>query len=189
MNFLPSSEITECYDHPIGVADTAKIPDAQITASSEHGDKYKAAFGRLNGNRGDGWCSKSASSNNEWLQVDLGKSYSVCAVATQGDRNGNEWVTKFKLLFSWDGTSWHVYQGDSGKDVVRTMQLRYFLYLIVGKLIKNALAILCPWRQNSILLRSLICTPEKKQNKCLSSIHSLQLLVHIYFKIIKFTQN
>lgn len=120
LNFLPSTEITDCYDNPIGVAEIGKIPDAKMTASSKLGSSYEPWFGRLNGNSGDGWCSKAAATNNEWLKVDLGKLYSVCAVATQGDRNGNEWVTAFKLSFSLDGTSWNVYKGDTNKDVVRT---------------------------------------------------------------------
>ncbi|XP_078353422.1 uncharacterized protein LOC144638115 isoform X2 [Oculina patagonica] len=112
------NKITDCYDNPTGVADIAKIPDAKMTASSKYSSNYEPYYGRLNGNRGDGWCSKEASSNNDWLQVDLGKPYTVCGVATQGDRNGNEWVTAFKLLFSWDGVSWNVYQGDTSKAVV-----------------------------------------------------------------------
>ncbi|KAL9951279.1 hypothetical protein ACROYT_G043917 [Oculina patagonica] len=110
--------ITNCYDNPIGVADVAKIPDAKMSASSQYGSNYQAAYGRLNGDRGDGWCAGSKSSNNEWLQVDLGKSYTVCGVATQGDRNGNEWVTGFKLYFAESTNSWNVYQGGTSQDVV-----------------------------------------------------------------------
>ena len=36
----------------------------------------------------------------------------MCAVATQGDINGNEWVIDFSLSFSSDGASW-VYSKDS----------------------------------------------------------------------------
>ena len=79
-----------------------------MTASSYHSANFQPAYGRLNGKRGDGWCAGTSSRNDEWLQVDLGKLYTVCAVATQGDRNGNEWVTKFKLSFSVDGESWDI---------------------------------------------------------------------------------
>ena len=60
------------------------------------------AYGRLNGDRGDGWCAKEADRNDDWLQVDLGEMIEVCALATQGDRNGNEWTTAFKLSYSTD---------------------------------------------------------------------------------------
>lgn len=111
MNSFSASEVANCFDKPIGVADKDKVPDAQMTASSYHGAKYQPAYGRLNGERGDGWCAGTSSGNHEWLQIDLGKLYTVCAVATQGDINGNEWVTKFKLSFSVDGKSWDVNPG------------------------------------------------------------------------------
>lgn len=108
LKFFSASEVANCFDKPIGVADQDKIPDAQITASSYHSANYQPAYGRLNGNRGDGWCAKSANANNEWLEVDLGKLYTVCAVATQGDRNGNEWVNLFKVSYSVNRESWDV---------------------------------------------------------------------------------
>jgi len=43
----------------------------------------------------------------------------VCAIATQGDRNGNEWVTAFKLSYSTDGNSWTPYKDENGAQVVR----------------------------------------------------------------------
>ena len=42
----------------------------------------------------------------------------MCAVATQGDINGNEWVTDFKLSFSTDGSNWITYKDGNGIDVV-----------------------------------------------------------------------
>ena len=86
-----------------------------MSASSEYKVGYIAAYGRLKGDRGDGWCAKEPGRNDDWLQVDLGRSVEACALATQGDRNGNEWVTAFKLLYSSDGTDWNTY----GVDKVR----------------------------------------------------------------------
>ena len=93
-----------------------------MTASSEYSDHYKPYFGRLNGDRGDGWCSREAAGNDDWLQVDFGKVIKVCCVATQGDVNGNEWTTDFKLSFSYDGSacSWtFIKDSCNGADVVR----------------------------------------------------------------------
>ena len=90
-----------------------------MTASSQYGTGYQPAYGRLNGDRGDGWCAKEADRNDDWLQVDLGKTILVCAIATQGDRNGNEWVTAFKLLRSSDAQTWTPY-----KDVNDTVLVR-----------------------------------------------------------------
>jgi len=119
--FFSASEVSNCFDKPIGVADEDKIPDAQMTASSYHSAKFQPAYGRLNGKRGDGWCAGTSSGNDEWLQVDLGKLYTVCAVATQGDINGNEWVTEFKLSFSVDGESWNVDSGVLLKTAIQTI--------------------------------------------------------------------
>ena len=96
------------------------IPDNQMNASSQFGDKFQQAYGRLYGNRGDGWCAKEPNRTDDWLQVDLGKRTQLCAAATQGDRNGNEWVTHFKLSYSSDGNTWTTYQYGNGSEVVRS---------------------------------------------------------------------
>ena len=95
-----------------------------MTASTQYSDGYQAAYGRLNGDRGDGWCAKEAARNDDWLQVDLGTTILVCGVASQGDRNGNEWVTAFKLSYSSDGNVWTPYKGANDAEVVRS-ELRW----------------------------------------------------------------
>ena len=90
-----------------------------MSASSQYSDGYQAAYGRLNGDRGDGWCALEAARNDDWLQIDLGKPAEVCALATQGDINGNDWVKAFKLSYSSDGTNWTTYQNANGTEVVR----------------------------------------------------------------------
>ena len=90
-----------------------------MSASSQYGAKNLAAYGRLNDDRGDGWCALEATRNDDWLQVDLGTPVDVCAFATQGDIDGNEWVKAFKLSYSSDGANWKTYQDASGTEVVR----------------------------------------------------------------------
>ena len=116
-------EADDCYTKPVGISDQGKISDNQMTASSQYGTGYQAAYGRLNGNRGDGWCAKEAARNDDWLQVDLGKLIDVCAIASQGDRNGNEWVTAFKLSYSTDGNNWTPYKYANGAEVVRSVSV------------------------------------------------------------------
>ena len=99
-----------------------------MTASSEYSGGYRAYYGRLNDTRGDGWCSVSSDSNNEWLQVDLAKTVQLCAVATQGDANGNEWTTDFKLSYSTDGNSWTPYKDSNGLEVVNL----YFILVTIA---------------------------------------------------------
>ena len=123
-NYYLSVSGDVCYESPVGISDLAKLPDNQLTASSEYGSGYQAAYGRLNGDRGDGWCAKEAARDDDWLRVDLGKSIEVCGVATQGDRNGNEWTTDFKLSYSADGNTWTTYKDGNGAEVVRLCLLR-----------------------------------------------------------------
>ena len=119
-NFTLTFSVTaDICTTPVGISDTSKISDYQLTASSFYGTRNQASYGRLNGNRGDGWCAKEATGNNDWLQVDLGKTVQVCAVATQGDINGNEWTTVFKLSYSSDGNTWTTYKYSNGREAVR----------------------------------------------------------------------
>ena len=98
-----------------------------MLASSQYNLNNQAAYGRLNGDRGNGWCAREAKRNDDWLQVDLGKPVEVCAIATQGDTNGNDWVQAFKLSYSSNRTSWKIYQDASGIDVVRQNIINIFL--------------------------------------------------------------
>ena len=111
------SEIN-CFDYPVGVSSPAMLPDNQMTASSYFATGYRVYNGRLHDTRGDGWCSAVPDSNNDWLQIDFARIIQVCAVATQGDVNGNEWVTDFKLSYSSDGHSWETYKDANGADQV-----------------------------------------------------------------------
>ncbi|XP_078353452.1 uncharacterized protein LOC144638135 [Oculina patagonica] len=112
-NYIPE----DCFKYSLGISDQAEIPDNHMTASSQYDAGRQPAYGRLNGDRGDGWCSKARDSNDDWLQVDLGKTFRVCGVASQGDRNGNEWVTDFKLSYSSDGIVWTPYKDENGVEV------------------------------------------------------------------------
>ncbi len=95
-----------------------------MTASSQFNEVFQPAYGRLYGDRGDGWCAKEPNRTDDWLQVDLGKTFQVCAVATQGDRgndaigSAHEWVTDFKLSYSADGNTWTTYKDRNGTELV-----------------------------------------------------------------------
>ena len=91
-----------------------------MTASTRFDINHQAAYGRLNGNRGDGWCAKQSNSDDDWLQVDLGTTILVCGVATQGDWTGDEWVTAFKLSYSSYGNVWTRYKDANNIELVRS---------------------------------------------------------------------
>ena len=99
----------------IGVsADIYNIPDSQMTTTSNY-IAYYSYNGRLNGS--SGWCAGSRDDySDDYLQIDMGAEYSVCAVATQGKSSGS-YLTSYQLSFSTDGQTWTTYQED-GQDKV-----------------------------------------------------------------------
>ena len=90
-----------------------------MTASSHYGDeKHSAKYGRLFDKSGYGWFPKN-NKKTDWLQVDLGKEFQVCGVATQGGNYDKYWTTAFKLLYySSDENNLKTYQNGNGEDMV-----------------------------------------------------------------------
>ena len=89
-----------------------------MTASSYFGKKkHSAKYGRLFNDSGHGWFPEK-NLKRDWLQVDLGKEFQVCAVATQGGNYDKEWTTAFKLLYSSDDNNRKTYKDGNGVDVV-----------------------------------------------------------------------
>ena len=85
----------ECQE-PLGM-ENGEIADGQISASSELNDRHAAFQGRLNA---ASWTAQG-SDLNIWIEVDLGnKDTIVTGVATQGNNNHAQWVTKYKLQYS-----------------------------------------------------------------------------------------
>ena len=105
----------------IGVADFKVIPYARMDASSkrENKNKYGPNGARLNDNSGEGWCAQSSGGNQDWLRIDLGKTFEICGVATQGSvKNQNGYTRDFKLSFSPDGSGWTPYSDTDGTQTV-----------------------------------------------------------------------
>lgn len=86
---------------------------------------YPAYHGRLHyGN--SAWCAEE-SADDDWFQIDLGTTYQICGAATQGngDPSQNEYVTKFMLSYSYDGSSsWSKYTGTGGSKKVGKKHVR-----------------------------------------------------------------
>ena len=99
----------------IGVSDDIyAIPDDHMTTTSYY-LFYYSYNGRLNGS--SGWCAGSKDNPDDYLQIDMGAEYSVCAVETQGKSSGS-YLTSYQLSFSTDGVTWSTYQED-GVDKVQ----------------------------------------------------------------------
>ena len=89
-----------------------------MTASTYYNYNYYPYYGRLNGSRGNGaWCTKTTTDRTDYLQVDMGKEYTVCAVATHGPKNDNAWTTSYKLHFSSNAITWNTYNENNAEKV------------------------------------------------------------------------
>ena len=111
--------VVSCFLNAVGVADKDIVPNGKMTASSRHSWGSFAYYARLNGNKGYGWCSDECCENDEWLQVDIGRTVEICGIATQGSPKGQFWVEDFKFSYSTDESSWTNYQDPEGTEMVR----------------------------------------------------------------------
>ena len=94
-----------------------RIPDSNISASSELSSSTSPAHHARLGHP-SGWCSDPNISDKHYLQVDLGKAYLICAIATQGHFNGSlGFVQEYQLQYSEDRIAWTFYRTPSGSEV------------------------------------------------------------------------
>lgn len=98
---------------PLGM-ESKSISDAQISASSHLDDDHAPKQARLHiqaamNDKSGGW---SARKNDlyQWLQVDLGSKAIVTRIATQGIDGLDEWVTKYRIQFSYSGINFQFYK-------------------------------------------------------------------------------
>ena len=112
MNSIYTELVEICFNNVVGLADPSAIQDNQMSASTQYDDSTQAAYGRLNDNRGDGWCAREATRTDDWLQVDFNRTVQVCGVATQGNngRVRSAWVKSFELSYISDGNVWTTYE-------------------------------------------------------------------------------
>ena len=101
LQFLPWLTCTQ-----IGVGDVSKIADNQITSSTVY-FIYQPYKGMFHGQYG--WCPSTTNNRNDYTQVDLETVRVICAVATQGKKNGAYVTSYCKVLFSTDGVMWNAY--------------------------------------------------------------------------------
>ena len=99
---------------------------------SAESDNSRARYGRLNLTDGHGWCSR----NNKWvgwLQLDLGETFEICGVATQGGTRPSYQVATFKLLYSNDTKQWDWFRDTNGSKMVMLTNLIYFadIYTVI----------------------------------------------------------
>jgi len=96
-----------------------KITPAQISASSQYDANYDPSQGRLHYKDNTGGWSAGANDPHPWIQIDFGIVTTVTYVATQGRHGTEQWVTQYKVQYSDDGNSFHVFkqQGENADKV------------------------------------------------------------------------
>ena len=100
----------------VGITSSLAIPPHRLSASSSRVG-FEPDKARL---LGDGaWSPSNDGNPNDFLQVDLQYEFFICAVATQGHPRifMPFWTTKYRLLFSVNGTDWLTYK-ENGTDKV-----------------------------------------------------------------------
>ena len=88
-----------------------KIPDHDITASSELNSSSVASNARLQNNKA--WVAET-NGKYPWIQVNLQETMNVTALATQGFP-GLGYILSFYLSYSDDGNNWLNYSSHEGK--------------------------------------------------------------------------
>jgi len=103
-----------CQIQALGLASSNAFPDSKFSASSSRSN-HEASKARLNGF--GAWTPSTNNDPNDYLQVDLQYEFFICAVATQGNPNAEEYTLKYKLLFSLNNTDWVTYQENNADKI------------------------------------------------------------------------
>ena len=112
----------------VEVSDSSIIYNQRFSASSSRSSN-PASNGRLNG--GSAWIPNS-NNNNDYLRIDLGSVYVVCAVATQGNPSADDWTETYKIETSLDNVNWQWYQENNAVKVCMVRQR--FLVFQIGRM-------------------------------------------------------
>ena len=107
--------LTACHSQAIGVTSSDSIPDNSISASIRANTSREPWFGRLN-KISRGW-APGRLNDPDYLQIDLLYDYVICAIATQGAYDINQWTTKYIILLSLNDTTFEIYKENNTEKV------------------------------------------------------------------------
>ena len=121
-----------CSENPLGM-ESSSIPDLDLQVSNTK-NGFGKKLGRL-GREPKAWCSNN---NGEgYFQINLQYIHQICAVATQGLKDGNSFLKKYILKLSADGNTWDEYQREDDEKV-RLKLVAVFLRHKVNLKLKEA---------------------------------------------------
>ena len=111
--------LVSACNKPLGLQN-GRLRNSKITASSEWNHKHAAWLGRLDRPARSGyagaWCAKH-SNHYQWIKFDFSRPMRITQVATQGRQDYDQWVTRYTISSSVDGTHWAMYR-DKSQDKV-----------------------------------------------------------------------
>lgn len=110
----------------MGISDSSIIPDQRFKVSSTRTGSNPYS-GRLKGS--NAWIPSSNNDANDFLQIDLGAFYFVCAVATQGNPNADNWSTTYKIGTSLNNAHWTIYVEDTVEKVTGSCTVHGIVHL------------------------------------------------------------
>ncbi|XP_068726719.1 uncharacterized protein [Montipora capricornis] len=87
--------------------------DVYSASSSRFG--YGPEKCRLNGN--GAWLPSTKRNASDFLQINLGYEFYICATATQGNPTADQWTTKYKIYTSLDNINWTTYKENGTEKV------------------------------------------------------------------------
>ncbi|XP_072025091.1 uncharacterized protein [Amphiura filiformis] len=116
---VPTLECLEDLSAAVLGLEDGRIVDGQLSASS---GETSARYGRLNFQSTPnitkgGWVADMVDSN-QWLQISLYRQTRIGGVIMQGRQDKNEWVTRYKVSSSLDGSLWEYVTDEHGADEV-----------------------------------------------------------------------
>ena len=105
---------------PLGI-ENGQIRDSSITAPSAVSGS-EAKYARLNS--GGSWCTDSTANN--WLQVDLGRVFTIVAVAVQGSgvKDSLDFVQSYHLSYSSDAATFATVDDLRGRKMVGILSVK-----------------------------------------------------------------
>ena len=101
-----------CGENPLGMESGSILLQDLKVPNSKNG--YGKRLGRLGGEP-KAWCSSNYGEG--YFQVNLQYIHQICAVATQGYKDGNSFLKKYILKLSADGKTWDEYRREDDEKV------------------------------------------------------------------------
>ncbi|XP_068728220.1 cell adhesion molecule DSCAML1-like isoform X2 [Montipora capricornis] len=103
-----------CQIQAISLFISGRAPDGVFSASSSRVNNGPENC-RLNGN--GAWLPSTKRNASDFLQINLGYEFYICATATQGKPTVDQWTTKYKIYTSLNNINWTTYKENGTEKV------------------------------------------------------------------------